>query len=65
MVKADLEKVLAMFNFLETVLDRLTDQDDLPPSTDTQSLEDMVEIDGTTPHSAYCRDCDLCEGMDW
>jgi hypothetical protein len=23
------------------------------------------KIDGLTPPQHYCRDCDVCEGMDW
>jgi hypothetical protein len=29
------------------------------------TVKRKIEIDGLTPHPNYCRDCDVCEGMDW
>jgi hypothetical protein len=61
----DFRKLQMAMRILEAVFDRLIDLDDRPPSTEPEQLDIIVEVDGTHPHSTYCRNCDLCEGMDW
>jgi hypothetical protein len=61
----DFRKLQMAAIILEAVVDRLTDLEDRSTEEEFEHQDNIVEIDGTIPHSAYCRDCDLCEGMDW
>jgi hypothetical protein len=61
----DFRKLQMAAIILEAVVNRLAGLDDRSTEDDIEPLDSIIEVDGTTPHSVYCRDCDLCEGMDW